>query len=301
MPLRIVRESDPIEITQLIVVIYAPPGLGKTSLAFTADDPILFDFDKGMHRSRNRRDGQRVQSWEEVCGLTAADFAPYKTVVVDTAGRALDFLSSDIIRGDSKMGRGGALTIQGFGVLKNRFTSWLNMLREFGKDVILTAHSDEKQRGDDTVERLDMQGGSKNEVYKCADLMGRLSMRDGKRFLTFSPTDAAFGKDPAGFGTVEVPDFALEPNFLAGIIRDAKARINSQTDRQIEAAQFLETWRVTLEAAMTPTDFNNAVEEIGKAECSTAQRSVVKRLIMDRAASKDVAFDKASKSFVAKA
>jgi hypothetical protein len=118
-------------------------------------------------------------------------------VVIDTAGRALDALTADIIRRNPKAGRGGALTLQGYGTLKAEFVAWVKSVNAIGKDVVLIAHMDEQRNGDEIIERLDVQGGSKGEIYKAADAMGRIAIRDGKRMLMFSPTDACFGKNPA--------------------------------------------------------------------------------------------------------
>ena len=90
--LKITRAADPITVERLNMVIYGPPGIAKTSLAFTADAPLLLDFDKGSHRAANRKDVVRVTAWGDVASMTAEDLAPFKTVIVDTAGRALDAL-----------------------------------------------------------------------------------------------------------------------------------------------------------------------------------------------------------------
>src|SRR5690348_5642891 len=110
MSLKITKASEPITVDRLNICLYGQPGAGKTSLAFTADAPLLLDFDQGAHRAANRKDTVRVQSWGDVAGVGADDLADYKTVVVDTAGRALDALTADIIRRNPKAGRGGALT-----------------------------------------------------------------------------------------------------------------------------------------------------------------------------------------------
>lgn len=60
MPLKITRASDPITVNRINMVIYGPPGIGKTSLAFTADSPLLLDFDAGSYRAANRKDVVRV-------------------------------------------------------------------------------------------------------------------------------------------------------------------------------------------------------------------------------------------------
>lgn len=300
MGLRIVRESEPIMVTQLSLCLYSPPGLGKTSTAFSADDPFLLDFDNGAYRSRNRRDCGQFDSWEDVCDLEST-IKPFKTVAVDTAGRALDLLTADIIANEPKLGRGGALSIQGYGVLRNKFVAWLKTIKRLGKDVVMLAHSDEQKKGEETVERLDVQGGSKNEIYKSADVMGRLYIREGERYINFNPSDVGFGKNPVQLPELKVPDFAIEPNWLGGVIRDIKAKLNQQTESQMAAASFLDGWHAKLTAATTPAEFNDAVEEIKAADCSEPQRAIVKRLISDKADAKGIEFDRKAKMFVQKA
>ena len=90
MSIKITRAADPIVVDRLNVVIYGPPGIGKSSLAFTADKPLLLDFDLGGHRAANRKDIVRVESWADVANISIEDLAPFQTVVMDTAGRALD-------------------------------------------------------------------------------------------------------------------------------------------------------------------------------------------------------------------
>ncbi|PHM51495.1 ATP-binding protein [Xenorhabdus sp. KK7.4] len=157
MALKIIKATQPIEVKNLITCIYAPPGLGKTSMAFTADSPLLLDFDKGAHRSQFRKDTVQVSGWGEVEQIAESDLKPYQTIVVDTAGRALDCLAAELIRKNPKFkGYGGQLSLQGFGALKAGFSGWLNLLKSFGKDIILIAHMEEKQVGEDLVERLDI-------------------------------------------------------------------------------------------------------------------------------------------------
>jgi hypothetical protein len=265
MALRIVRAADPISVDRLNVVVYGAPGVGKSTMAFTADAPLLLDFDQGAHRAANRQDSVRVGAWADVADLTVEDLAPYKTVVVDTAGRALDVLTADIIRRNPKAGRGGALTLQGYGTLKAEFTAWLRMLNQFGKDVILIAHMDEQRNGDEIIERLDVQGGSKGEIYKAADAMGRIAIREGKRWLLFSPTDAAFGKNPASLEPIVVPHPDLAPQFLAEVIAQIKERLNAATEAQREEHAKLENWRSTISGLKTAEDFNAQADAIKKA------------------------------------
>jgi len=263
MALRITKSADPIRVERLNVCLYAQPGIGKTSLAFTAEDPLLLDFDRGAHRAANRRDIVQVNAWGDVTGITEEDLAPYKTVIVDTAGRALDVLSADIIRRNPKMGRGGALTLQGYGQLKSEFVAWLKMINGFGKDVILIAHMDEQRNGDEIIERLDVQGGSKGEIYKAADAMGRISVRDGKRMLNFSPTDAAFGKNPGQLEPLVIPhkDAPEFDGFLAGVVADIKSALNTLTEEQAVAQERLEKLRMALADVSDAAGINGVVAD----------------------------------------
>lgn len=296
MALRITKSTDPIEVKQLVVCVYGTPGLGKTSLAFTADKPLLLDFDRGAYRSGFRKDTVQPASWDDVSGITADDLAPYNTLVLDTAGRALDMLAASIIAGNPKMGRGGALTLQGFGELKARFTAYLKLVRSFGKDIILIAHSDEKMQGDELIERLDAQGASKNEVYKSADLMGRLSVKGGKRFLSFDPTDAAFGKNPAAFPVLPVPAFATDPQFMAGIIGKTKTALNTLSAEQQAVAKELADWRAAADEATTADELTDLIEQIEK-NASEAVAQNAKRVLNSVAKDKGFVYDKDTQKF----
>ena len=291
MALRIVRAADTIKVERLNLVIYGPPGTGKSSLAFTAEAPLLLDFDEGAHRAANRKDSVRVQSWEEVAAMTADDLAPYSTIVVDTAGRGLDKLTADIIRRNPKAGRGGALTLQGYGTLKAEFTAWLRQLNSFGKDVVLIAHMDEQRNGDDIIERLDVQGGSKGEIYKAADAMGRIAIREGKRVLLFSPTDAAFGKNPGQLEPLDVPHPDKAPDFLAGVIQQIKDRLNAMTAEQAAAQQVLEGWRTVIGQMESAESFNEKLVAI-KAAPKAAQA-----LFAHAATARGLVFDGKTKKY----
>ena len=293
MALRIIRSTDPITVSRVNLCIYAAPGLGKTSISFTADKPLLLDFDRGAHRAANRKDTVQVDRWEDVASITADDLADFNTVVVDTAGRALDVLTADIIRRNPKAGRGGALTLQGYGTLKAEFVAWLKHLNSLGKDVVLIAHMDEQRNGDEIIERLDVQGGSKVEIYKAADAMGRLSIRDGKRMLNFSPTDSQFGKNPGQLDPLEVPHPERAPEFLAGVIQQIKDKLNAMTEDQREAQAALEKWRTNL-ADVEDADGINGLLDAAKSSSRAAQI-----LLHDRATALGLTFDKKVGEYVA--
>ena len=297
MALRIVAESDPLPVDNITVCMHSAPGLGKTSTSFSAYDPFLIDFDSGAHRSANRRNCARCESWDDVADL-GPYIAPAKTVIIDTAGRALDLLTKTIIDDDPKMGKNGQLSMQGYGRLKSTFLNWLTGIRLLRKDVILIAHSTEEKKGDDTVVRLDVQGGSKNEIYKCADVMGQIYLKDGKRFLNCNPTETGFGKNPANLPILEIPDFATNPNWFGDVIQRVKAALNAQSESQKASADYLALWVGRVGEALTPADFDALRLAINAESCSEATRATVKKCIQEHATAKGFKFDPTAQAFV---
>lgn len=281
MSLKITHASDPIEVKNITACIYAVPGVGKTTLGFTAHKPLLLDFDKGAYRAGNRSDTVVVENWSDVEFMKAEDLAPYRTIVIDTAGRCLDAMSNAIIARNPKMGRGGALTLQGFGELKAAFIAWTRMIRGFGIDIILIAHSDEQRKGEETIERLDMQGGSKNEVYKAADVMGRLYLAEGKRVLNFSPTDTSFGKNPAQLPPLPVPHYSVNPHFLAEVVDAIKDHLNTFSAEQQHVAALLADWSARFEELTGKEDLDLILPEAQKADPLVVEN--VKRMLKHRA------------------
>jgi hypothetical protein len=299
MSLKITKAFEPIEVRTIITCIYAQPGIGRTTLGYSAAAPLLLDFDQAAHRAKNRGDTVLIQSWADVEKMEQADFAPYKTVIVDTVGRALDHLAVKIILDDSRNAtRAGGLTLPGYGALKTTFVTWLNKLRSYGLDVVLLAHMDEQKDGDTTKERLDITGGSKGEVYKVSDLMGRYYMENKKRALNFSPSDVAFGKNPAQFDQFDVPHFDKLDGFLGKIIASTKDAMNKLNAEQTEVAALLAGWKAKVDAAKVPADFD-ALLPLGK-ELDERIRENAKRALVKAAKDREIVFDLKTGAFVGK-
>src|SRR3990167_8232265 len=66
------------------IVIYGPGGVGKTSLAALAPNPVLIDIEKGtLHLDLKRIDG--IETFADLRACLQSDVLdPYKTVVVDS-------------------------------------------------------------------------------------------------------------------------------------------------------------------------------------------------------------------------
>lgn len=293
MALKITKAHDPIEVRRITLTLYAAPGLGRTSTGFTAENPILFDFDAGAYRSAYRRDSIQMTSWDDVSAITDEDLAPYSTIVIDTAGRALDLLAIKLVRDDPKLARKtGELQLQGYGALKAAFAAWQKRIHALGKDVVLLCHMDEQRKGDDTIERLDVQGGTRQEIYKISDAMGRLFIDSGKRKLNFNPGETAFGKNPAMLPVYDVPHFDKEPLFLAKVIADTKAHLNRASAASTAEQARVDALRESFLALESPEDFT------AKSKAMKDASPKDKAILMAVAAERNYVFDRKANVFV---
>jgi hypothetical protein len=230
MALRITRPDEPILTENLVVTIFGQPGIGKTSVAFSASRPLLLDFDGGSQRAVGRKDVVRIRSWSDVAGIEAEDVEDFDTIVIDTVGRALEFLAAHIATNDPKLARkSGELSMQGYGALKTAYGQWLSRVRSFGKNVILIAHEKEEKNGDDTIVRIDAMGATRTEVIRLSDLVGFMSADGKSGTLDFNPTDKHTGKNCVGFDVLRIPDLRQKPAWFAEIIGKALSKMNEQS------------------------------------------------------------------------
>lgn len=292
--IKVTKSTDPLEVKTLCLTVYSQPGLGKTSLAFTASRPLLLDFDGGAHRAVNRGDSVQVADWSEIADIRPEDVADYDTIILDTAGKALDVLSQDIIRGNARLAYAGALNQQGWGQLGVRFGAFLRRVRGFGKDVILLAHMDEQKDGDAIKERLKVSGQSKDLILTDSDVIARISIFNKERHLIFSPTETSFGKDPAQLGSMPIPDakFPAFATCMAEVISGVKGKLNSISDAQLAHKTEVAWFAQILPEIKTPVELN---EILGRAKRAGKD---VSRLVVSRATELGLEYDATTGGYV---
>lgn len=276
--LNITKSDEVITVDTICTTIYAQPSMGKTSLAFTASRPLLLDFDKGSYRAHNRKDVVQVAKWSDVAGIKADDLSGYDTIIIDTVGKALEVLTADVVASGSKYAYGGVLNQQGWGQLGVRFNAYLRMLRSFGKDIILVSHMTEKQDGDAMKERLQIQGGTVNLVLTDSDVIGRIFIHNKQRSIAFSPTETAFGKDPARLGTRDIPDVSkgAYSTFMADVIASVKDGLNSLSEEQIARRSEVEWFEQTLPNVTDADGINDLLGRSKKAGRDVAMMVVAR-------------------------
>lgn len=182
-------------------LVYGQPGLGKSTLALSTPDPVLFDFDGGIQRVNGafQCPTLQVQNWTEVLqALQELEKEPndFKTIVIDTAGKMLDYMSTYIIQQDNRLGkRDGSLTLQGFGARKIMFINFLKRVSMMGKHVIFVAHEREEKDGDIRIVRPEIGGSSAGDLIKELDLVGYMQAIGNKRTISWTPQEKFYAKN----------------------------------------------------------------------------------------------------------
>jgi hypothetical protein len=280
--MKIIKATEAIPIERPVFLIYGQPGIGKTTLGYSAPRPLLLDFDAGAHRAANRGDTLAVTAWADITDLMASDvLAAYDTLVLDTVGRCLDLLTVDILDSQPKLGRDGNLTQQGWGVLKTRFRTWLAQLRTLGKHVLLLAHEREDKDGDLRIARPDIVGGSYGEVLKIADFVGYLYLSGRQRLLDFNPTDRWVGKNPAAWRPVALPPAEKARDLVTALLAEARDALGRASAAHVDAQRQVEAFRAAIEACTTAEACTAALADIQQAPPAVAAQ--LKKLLWARA------------------
>lgn len=303
MALPIIKGTDPIEIKQVKILVYGQPGAGKSSLGFTTLYPLCLDFDKGAYRSEYRKDIVDISKWSDTAKITAEDLKPYNTIIIDTLGRCLDYLTLDIINNDAKMSRkDGALTMQGYGALKTRFTKWVTSLTLLGKDVVMIAHDKEDKDGDNRIIRPDITGGSYNEIMKLIDFVGYCYIDNEKRILNFNPTEKTIGKNSAGFKPLIIPNFKEEPDYMTKLIATMKSSLGKSANSQLSTESVVKSYKEKIDALLDVEQFNTLLIDLRELHKAGKKKEVeqIRALLDNKASSSNIEYIADKKAYVEK-
>lgn len=262
----IIKKNDVTPERPIIIVLYGTPGTGKTSVATTAENPLLIDTDRGYDRAVQRVDTLEAHKWQDI-DAERETMKDYKTIIVDTAKAMLDdYLSIYAIEQNYKLKTN---SLKRFGQMADDFKSFVNFLRSNGSDIIFICHDKETAEGDVIKHSPDCTGQSKDLLLRIADQVGYISKINGKRTISFEPMDNFVGKNVAGLKALVIPDNTDEKfnTFMATIIKDVKASIQNKSEAQRKANEMLAELRNQLDAAMTEEEIAvllNASQDLPK-------------------------------------
>lgn len=200
------------------MLVYGQPGIGKSTLALSAPQPVLFDFDGGVSRINKAHQCPtlQVESWEQVNDALAEienGEVQCSTIVMDTAGKLLDYMSDYIMRTDPKMRmRDGSLALKGYGQRKVMFTSLIKRVAIMGKHIVFVAHEKEDKDGETRIVRPDMSGSSLGDLLKELDLVGYMQAYGKDRTICWSPQERFYAKNTCNLPAFEKLPVIIDEN-----------------------------------------------------------------------------------------
>lgn len=224
--------------------LYGQPGVGKTTFALSAPNPLLLDFEHGLKRvaKQFQTTSVQVESWNDMRELMQSDLSKFDSIVIDTLGAVIDSVFDYVCELNPKLKSAtGTPTTQGWGAIKNVVLGFHKELLKLGKNVIYIAH-DKEVGADDSNQRVrpDAAGSSYREIIKQTDIVGYMSMRANRRTICFTPTDEFIAKNSLGLaGYIEIPTTQLNNNFFSKILEDLKDKRAQENAERVEYDKLL--------------------------------------------------------------
>lgn len=296
------------------MIIYGSPGVGKTTLALSAPNPILFDFDRGISRvkAEHRKATSVCDTYEEVLAdINSAEMKNYDTIIIDTGGSFVTFLKDWAFRTrpGCKTKNGDFHGMKGFGEVKNEFARFTEDIKtRLNKNIIYIFHSVESaDRDGNPVQRLNCEGSTKNTVWTPCDFGGYVQMLGTRRDICFTPEQEFFAKGCHGISghrTIPALQDGTVNNFITKIFEEAKQNIiKEQAALEPIKAQYTATMDSVKALIENVTDINScnaALAEIGAMKHALTSKKEAGALLNAKAKEIGLAYDKTAKAYVIK-
>lgn len=293
------------------MILYGAPGVGKTTLALSAPNPVLIDFDKGVSRVRayHRKLTIVCKTYEEVLtDINDPAIKDCETIIIDTGGSFVSYLQDWAMRDNPSVNRqkNGAISLKGFGAVKQEFQRFTNMVRDvMNKNVIYVFHSDEqKDKDGNPQQRLLCEGAARNIVWQPCDFGGYVQMIGNQRVVTFTPTQEFFAKGCYGIeGQFNIPGVgATDSNdFLAKLFDKARANIAAENDvfapMKEQYEKVMAQVNEIIAGIKTAEDATKSATDIPNLEHSLTSKKEASVLLQAKAKELGLTWDKEAKSY----
>lgn len=273
------------------MLIAGYPGIGKSTLALSAPNPLHIDVDFGIDRiePRYRKPYIQPSSYEEILeDLVPENLTGFDTLVFDTGGKLISLMSLWAVKKDPKYGqRDGSLSLKGYGAVGKEFVRLMDYcFYELGKNIVIVFHATEEKDGDNTRLRIKVEGQTKNNVWEPMDLGGFVEMYGNDRTIGFSNCERYFAKGTRGIsGIWRIP--ALTPDSANDFLTKLFAEYNNKSAAEVKQNEADQT---AYETAMA--EALSVIAGIVDAETATAaipKMAAIKHALTSKKES-DVAF-----------
>jgi len=160
----------------VLMLVYGAGGVGKTTFGASAPNHLLVDLEGGTKYLKQRgidANYVNINSWsqmKEVLDLVK----DYDTIVIDPLGELMEKLKRHMVKLNNKklVQSDGSPSAAGWGWLKDTLAGYIKILRDSGKHVLIIAHVEEGQDGDNMIKRPKVQTKLKEDIVNMLDQTG---------------------------------------------------------------------------------------------------------------------------------
>ena len=282
------------------MLIVGEPGIGKTTLANTAEATVLIDFDGGAVRTGFRKaDIAKPTNFADLLKF-AETLRNYKTVVIDTAGALIERVIYDHVKTTPSFWdfATGQPNQKGWGAVKNCFKQLESALQKNGVDLIYLAHEKtvEAKRGGTSKSEPSIVGSASQIILASAHQVGFMYAEGSNRVLNFSTDQSFTSKDSAGVGKVYVQNMTENPNQFPNLIAEIKRRILDNANRYAKVDEELVELRALIASGITDPDAAALVQDRIN-EYNGAAKNALKMELLAEAGRNGLAFNRERKEW----
>ena len=266
----LIKKKEEIELPKVILgCIVGVPGIGKTTLALSAPNPLLLDTDNGIHRvqSEYRADCVQVKSYQDILDVLEEDLSDYKTIVIDTLGELVNFMLKYFADKDkSLITRGGTYNIKIWGLVKTEFENLKLKLQLLNKHLIFVSHAKEERDGENKIYRMNVAGSTPDILNGVLDFLGFCEVVGKTRSISFTPSARFYAKN-----SIELNDYLEIPQLKTGdkndfltkeVIEPTIAKRKQESEALKINEEKLQQGRYLIEQATEPNAVLTAFKEM---------------------------------------
>lgn len=164
------------ETLPVLMLVYGAGGSGKTTFGATAPNHLIVDLEGGTKYLKQRgidANYVNIKSWSDMKDVITL-MKDYDTIVIDPLGELMEKLKRHMVALNNKklVQSDGSPSAAGWGWLKDTLAGYIKILRDSGKHVLIIAHVEEGQDGENMIKRPKVQTKLKEDVVNMLDQTG---------------------------------------------------------------------------------------------------------------------------------
>ena len=246
----------------------------------------------------------QVNTWAEVNAVLQEDLSGFDSIVVDTAGKMMDFIITHVCGFRQPQ-------LRDWGAINLEVQNFVRSISALNKNIVIVAHRDVRKEGDTNVFIPAIREKTYNALVAELDLLGYMETKTEngivKRSITFDPTPRNDGKNTCGLPSVMIiPEIINRANgqttapndfIQAQIIEPYKAMIEVKRSEAHKYEQVMDEIREAIELVTDEASANDFIERIDEYEHIGSSKKQAGILINEKAKSLGLVLNKSTKRY----